>query len=322
EVLFKLVEISDVFITNYRAAGIKRLGLDYQSLSKVNPKLIYAQAYGFGKEGPDAEKPAIDRAVQSRGGIRSASGEPGRPPAQILTGFADQVAASILAFGISLALLVRERTGLGQEVDTSLLGSQTWLGTHPLQNYLWSGQTSTPVARKETKTPLMNDYRCQDGKWLSLAMVDSEAYWPNLCAIMGLETLEKDPRFESPEKRAENSRELIAIFDKTFAGKPREEWEKRLSERDLGWAPVNNYADVAADPQVIANDYIVDFDHPREGSVKVVGLPVKLSKTPGKIRMAAPELGQHNEEVLLELGYSQSDIAKIRKEGIFSRLST
>lgn len=321
EIIYRLAEKSDVFVTNYREVAVKELAVDYATLSRINPRLIYAVGYGFGKYGPDRDKPALDLAAQARGGIWSISGEPGEPPAIIGAGMADQVGGGMLAYAIMLALFARERTGLGQEVSTSLLGSQTWLGSVVLQHYLFTGQASTQilskVARKEARNPLWSIYECQDGKWICLAMLGADPYWPDFCKVMDIEHLEKDPRFENQLKRAENATELIAILDERFASKPREEWMKHLSERELIWAPVNDYADVAADPQVVANDYIVDFDHPSHGQVKLVGIPVKLSKTPGQIRMPAPEFGQHTEEVLIEIGgYSWEELEKLREDEI------
>jgi len=321
EIIYRLVEKSDVFVANFREAAVKELKVDYATLSQINPRLIYAMGYGFGKEGPEKDKPALDFAAQARGGIWSISGEPGEPPARIGAGMADQVGGGMLAYGIMVALFARERTGLGQEVNSSLLGSQAWLGSVVLQHYLFTGQAVpraiSRVARKEAGNPLWSVYECQDGKWICLAMLGADPYWPDFCQVMGIEHLEKDPKFENQLVRAQNSAELIAILDERFASKTREEWMKRLNERELIWAPVNDYADVAADPQMVANDYIVDFEHPSHGQVKLVGIPVKLSKTPGQVRMPAPEFGQHTEEVLIEIGgYSWEDIGVLRDKEV------
>jgi len=320
EIIYRLVEKSDVFVTNYREAAVKELGMDCAALTGLNARLIYAIGHGFGRYGPDSEKPALDFAAQARGGIWSISGEPGEPPARIGAGMADQVGAGILAYGIMLALFARERTGEGQEVNTSLLGSQAWLGSVVLQHYLFSGEavpSVSRVSRKEIKNPLWSVYECQDGKWVCLAMLGSDPYWSDFCWVMGIEHLEKDPRFENQLTRMENATELITILDGRFASKVREDWIQRFNERELIWAPVNDYADLSADPQMRANDYIVDFEHPTHGPVKMVGIPVKLSKMPGQIRRPAPEPGQHTEEILIEIGdYSWEDIARLRDEEI------
>jgi crotonobetainyl-CoA:carnitine CoA-transferase CaiB-like acyl-CoA transferase len=319
DIVYRLVEKADVFATNYRRSALARLGMEYQTLSGHNPKLIYAVGCGFGKKGADSDKPALDLAAQARGGIMSIVGEPGQPPSPVGVGLADQIGAGLLAYGIMLALFARERTGRGQEVDVSLLGGQAWLGSLALQEYLFYGKELGPlgkVSRREVRNPLWNTYRARDGKWLCLSMLVSEPYWPDFCKAMGLEALENDSRFESHAAREENARELIALLDELFATATRDEWAKRLGRRELIWEPVKDYGEVAADPQMQENEYIVDFDHPVYGPVKEVGLPVQLGQTPGKIRRPAPELGQHTEEVLLEAGYSWEEIARLREEKV------
>jgi len=317
EIVYRLAETSDVFVTNYRRNAVGKLRVDYQTLSQYNPGIIYAIGSGFGRRGPDRDKPALDLAAQARGGIMSIIGEPSQPPAPVGVGLADQVAAGLLAYGITLALFARERTGRGQEVDISLLAGQAWLGALALQDYLFYGKDHGPlgkVSRASTRNPLWNVYRTKDDEWLCLAMLVSEPYWTDFCVVMGIEGLEKDPRFESHTAREENAAELISILDQRFASETRDEWVRRLGQRELLWEPVRDYAEVAADPQMTENEYIVDFDHPVHGMVKEVGIPLKLSNTPGKIRKPAPELGQHTEEVLLEIGYTWEEIAKLREE--------
>ena len=313
KVIYKLLETYDVFVTNFREQAVNRLGMDYESLSAERPTLVYALAYGFGREGPDSGRPALDLAAQARGGIWSVSGEPDQPPPRIGAGMADQVGAGILAYGIMLALFARERTGKGQQVNTSLLGSQAWLGSLSLQAYLFYGRTAAPVSRDKSGNPLWSIYKCRDGKWICLAMLGSDPYWHEFCAAAEIEHIENDPKFESHVIRTANAVELIQILDEKFGSEDRAYWVERFNSTDLIWAPANDYAEVAADSQMTTNNYIVNVDHPTHGNVKMVGPPVRLSETPGGIKRPAPEYGQHTEEVLLELGYSWDDISRLNE---------
>lgn len=316
EVIHRLLETHDVFVSNFRESAIKKLEMDYASLKSRCPQLIHAIAYGWGKEGPEAHKPALDLAAQARGGIWSVSGEPGQPPPRIGAGMADQIGGAMLAYGILLAIIARYRTGKGQEVNTSLLGSQAWLGSLGLQAYLYFGFTTPPVARDKGGNPFWNIYQCKDGKWIVLAMLFSDPYWEEFCEATGIKHLLNDEKFKDHVTRTENAVELIQIFDKVFADRNRDEWVRIYEDTDLIWGLVQDYEEVANDPQMTANDYIVDFDHPSHGPVKMVGLPVKLSETPGKIWRPAPGFGEHNQEILLELGYSWDDIEKLVIDGV------
>ena len=323
EIVYKLAQRSDVFLTNYLRGTVETLGMEYQTISRYNPGIIYAIGSGFGPMGPDHDKTCLDVAAQARGGIWSITGEPDQPPVLVGGGMADQVGAGLLAYGIVLALFARERTGEGQEVDVSLLAGQAWLGALGLQQYLFYGEVEalSRVSRASATNPLWNVYRTKDHKWLCLGMLVSDVYWSAFCEVMGIKELEKDPQFESHEARAEHAEELVSILDERFATATRQEWVKRFSEQDrllerkLIWEPFRDYAEVASDPQMYANDYIVEFEHPVRGQEKWVGIPVKLSKTPGSIRMPGPELGQHTEEVLLELGYDWGQIVELREAG-------
>lgn len=318
EVIYRLVEKSDVFVQNFRPGVMERLKLDYKTLSQFNPGIIYASGTGWGSKGPDAKKPAFDVLAQGRGGMLSVSGEPDEPPPLIqVNGAADWVGASLLAYGIMVALFNRERHGIGQEVEVSLLGSQAFMGQLGFQRYLFSGKAPRRVSRKAVGNPFWNTYQASDSKWLIIAALQSQRFWPFLCKALGIGELENDSRFNSIESRKENSVELVGILDGVFATRPRAEWIDRLEKVDVPCAPVNDYADLANDTQMLANDYIVDFDHPTAGAVKLVGIPVRLSKTPGKLRIGAPEFGQHTEEVLLEIGeYSWEEIAELKSQEV------
>ncbi|MBI3953852.1 MAG: CoA transferase, partial [Chloroflexi bacterium] len=314
EALYRLVPRSDVFVSNYRPATLAQLGLDYSRLRELNPRLIYALATGFGLAGPDRERPAFDIAAQARGGLLSVSGN--GPPGPIGAGMADQYGATCLAYGIMVALWMRERTGEGQFLDSSLLGCQAFLGNLPLQSYLFTRTILPKRDRSEVLNPLWNFYRTRDERWFILAMVQSDPYWHTFCDTLGLQALEKEPRFQDHATREGSAPELIAILDKLFVTRSAQEWSELFRGRDLVWEVVRTYDEVAADPQLRENGYLQPFDHPVVGPVEYVGQPVHWENGEARVRLGAPELGQHTEEVLRELaGYTWEELEALRDAG-------
>jgi crotonobetainyl-CoA:carnitine CoA-transferase CaiB-like acyl-CoA transferase len=319
EILRELVARSDVFVQNFRQGVAARLGLDYASLREHNPKLIYASATGYGPMGPDSGQPSYDHLGLARSGIMMAAGEPDMPPLAIAGGVADQMGAVMLAYGILAALLARERHGVGQEVDASHLGSMMWLQGLSLSCLLMAGFPFPRTFRSRAFNPLWNHYRCADEGWIALAMLQSDRYWADFARAIGRPELVDDERFRDAAARAANGEACVAILDELFASLPRAEWLERLqqAEGDFIFTVVNSPGDLPDDAQVRANDYVVDFEHPQYGKTRVLGLPVRLGETPGSVRTAAPELGQHTEELLLEvLGYDWERVTALRERGV------
>jgi crotonobetainyl-CoA:carnitine CoA-transferase CaiB-like acyl-CoA transferase len=297
----------------------ERLGLDYATLREHNPRLIYANASGYGPKGPDSEEPSFDHLGLARSGIMLAAGEPEMPPLAVAGGIADQMGGGMLAYGVLAALVARERHGVGQEVDASHLGSMTWLQGLSVSCRLMAGFALPRNFRSQAGNPLWNHYQCKDGRWLALAMLQSDRYWPDFCRAIGRPELATDERFEGGYQRAQNREAAIAILDQVFATRTRDEWIAQLSESegDFIFTIVNSVDELPEDPQVLANDYVVDFDHPQHGPTRVLGIPVQLGETPGAVRLAAPELGQHTEEILLDvLGYDWERITELRKREV------
>ena len=317
EIIYRLVEKSDVFITNFRSQATARLGLDYGTLSQYNPRLIYAPISCFGPKGPDSQSPGFDLLAQARSGLMAACTELGMPPIMLSTGIADQLGAIMTAYGVMAALLTRERTGVAQQVNVSLLGSMIPLLGLAVSGTLLLGEEIRTQSRTSAKNPMYNWYKCKDGKWIVLALLQQDEYWPKLCNALGVPELIRDPRFENSNKRGENCEELIRVFDTIFVTKTYEEWARGFRQEDLLFSTINALSDLSSDPQVLENEYIVDFAHPVLGPVKFVGLPVQFSKTPGTLRLCSPELGQHTEEVLLEVGgYTWEEINKLADQGV------
>ncbi|MFQ5924543.1 MAG: CaiB/BaiF CoA transferase family protein [Dehalococcoidia bacterium] len=318
EILYRLVEKSDVFVHNFRQGVAERLGIDYETLSRYNPRLIYAHASASGPQGPDSAKTGMDYTFQARSGLMASIGEPDLPPQRAPPGIADQMGATMLSYAILVALIARERKGVGQKVEASALGSMIWLQQLTLGQFFMLGAPPPSLGRREAANPLWNHYQCQDEKWIVLAMLQSDRYWADLCQVLGREDLATDPKFDDMFRRSENHEELIDILDEIFRSKPRDEWMGMLKEGgDFIFGPVNSPLDLAQDPQVVANHYIAEFDHPSLGAIKLVGIPFHFSETPGELRLPAPEFGQHTEEVLLEIGgYSWEEIEKLRIEEV------
>ncbi|MFC1919181.1 CaiB/BaiF CoA transferase family protein [Chloroflexota bacterium] len=320
DVIYRLVKNSHIFLHNLRQSGVERLGVDYETLHKHNPLIIYASGSSFGKRGPDRDATGYDIISQARGGIMSVNGPPDRPPMPVGGGYipvGDQAAAMLLAYGVALAIIARERTGKGQEVHVSMLSGLLALQNWRFEGYLATGEIPQRVHGFQSPNPLYDIYQAQDGEWIALSMTQSDVFWSRFCKVLNIESLEFDSRFNSHQNRIENRDSLVPLIQKVFSIRSRAEWTKLFMEHDLQFAPVNNYADLAVDPQVIENNYVVQLDHPIAGPVNVLSVPVELSETPGTVGKAAPELGQHTEEVLTELGgYTQQEIVELMGLGV------
>jgi len=318
EVVYRLVAKSDVFVQNFRKGVADRLGLGYDALREHNEKLIYASATGYGPEGPDSGEPSFDQLGLARSGIMFAAGEPDMDPQPIGGGIADQMGAVMLAYGVLAALIARNTHGIGQKVDGSHLGSMAWLQGLSMSSKLINGSAFPRTFRKRAGNPLWNHYKCADGKWIALGMLQSDRYWPDFTKAIGRPELESDERFSDMGARAANTEACVRELDTTFATKTRGEWMQILHDGgDFIFTVVNTLDDLEDDPQMQANGYITEIPHPALGSLKYLGCPVNLSETPGEVREPAPELGQHTELVLTEeLGYSWDDIATLREQGV------
>ncbi len=317
QLIYALVAKADVFVQNFRHGVAKKLGLDYERLQNYNPSLVYANCTGYGRKGKQASQPALDPTIHAASGMMLGIGEADMPPIHLPGGMSDQTTGIMLAYGIMVGLFYKERTGIGQEIDVSMLGTMISVQTNNILYTLLSNKSRERQLRTKPGNPLVNHYRCKDGHWLLLAMFQPDKYWPAFCRALGREDLAEDPRFCDLKRRGENSTELVAIIDTVLATKTREAWLDIFAAEDLIYSSIRDYLEVVNDPQVMENEFIVEVDHPSLGKLREIGFPVKLSKTPGTIREPAPQLGQHTEEILIDLlGMSWEEIERLRDQEV------
>jgi len=312
EIIYRLVKTADIFAQNFRPGVIERLGFGYEALSRINPGIICLNGSGFGRRGPSRERPGYDMVGQAMGGIMSIfTGPPDSPPQMIAAGVCDQTGGFLLSFGALLALFDRERTGYGQEVDMSLISSALALQGCAFQASLLAGQLPKMRGRI-TPAVFSAGFKAEDGKSFIFQTTDNEKR-EKVFEIAGLD---KDPkRFDTWEKIAQSHEGVLDALEAAFSTKPRDEWLKLLEEADVVCAPVYTHTEIAAAPEVIENEYVVEVNHPTEGPIRVLNNPIQLSKRRARIGVA-PEHGQHTEEILRETGYSEVEIADLRKQEV------
>jgi crotonobetainyl-CoA:carnitine CoA-transferase CaiB-like acyl-CoA transferase len=314
-VFMRLVASADVFVTNFRIAAVERLGLSYDALSAVNPRIVYVQASGFGPAGPDAGAGAFDFLAQARGGFASTNGEPDDPPLPTQVPIADQVGALHAAIAALTGLVSRNITGHGVKLDTSLLGSQISLQAFDVATHLFTNRLR-PRAYRGGSRPFWREYRAGDGKWFVIGMLLDRA-WEDVCGVISRPDLVSDERFDTYIRRiGTNSEALIAILDEAFLAAGAREWVDRLNAIGMFAALIQDYGEVAADPQVVANGYVHEVEHPGHNPVRMPGIGISVDNEPVTITHLAPQHGEHTEEVLLQAGYTWDEIAQLATAGV------
>lgn len=315
EVFLRLAAGADVLINNFRISAIERLGLGYEALSAVNPQIVYVHASGFGPSGPDADAGAFDILAQARGGFASTNGEPDDPPLPAQVPIADQAGALHATIAILTGLVSRNLTGRGMKLDTSLLGSQISLQAFDIATHLFSGRLR-PRSERGGSRPFWRLYRAGDGKWFVIGMLLDRA-WPDVAHAIGRPELAEDERFSTYIGRVGTHGDaLIAIFDEVFLTASAQVWVDRLNAIGVFAAVVQDYAEVAADPQAAANGYIHEVAYPGHDPVRLPGIGISVDGEPVRITRLAPHHGEHTEEVLLQAGYTWDEIARLRETGV------
>ena len=317
EIVHKLVKNADVFVQNFRKGVAERLEMDYETLKKINPMLIYATASGFGPEGPDAELGSLDGCGQARAGLMMSATPPwAKHPISVRGAPSDQVGGITLCLGVLSALLARSTKGIGQKVEVSHLSSTMWLQGLAVGMDLMIGQHMPTLNRESIRNYMYNIYLCKDDCWIRISNPQPARYWKPFVEAMGLEYVLEDPRFDGVEDGAAGSPELLKLIEDAFATKTFEEWDQIFRKYGFIYAKIQTISELKDDPQVIANNYITEFDHPAIGPVKVCNFPVAFSETPAVLWKEAPELGQDTEMILTEeLGYDWDDITKLQDAG-------
>jgi len=313
-VLERLVKRADVVIENYRPDVKFRLGLDYESLAKINPRIVLASISGFGQDGPYRDRPGFDQIAQGMSGIMSVTGAPGEGPMRVGAAVADVAAGLFAALGIMTALLEREHSGKGQWVQSSLLSAGIALLDFQAARYTMKGDVPGQVGNDHPTSMPTSAYKTADG-YINVA-ASGDGMWTRICQLFNRPELASDERFRTNELRAKNRTALNGEMNQALAGRTSAEWIEALNKIGVPCGPIYKMDEVFADPQVKHLSAAAEVNHPRLGRLRILNQAVKLSRTPATLKTATPEIGQHTDEVLRELEYSDAEIAQLRKQGV------
>lgn len=314
EIARRMARASDALVQNFRPGALERMGLGYEQVREINPAIVYCTISGFGATGPYARRGGFDLVAQGMSGLMSVTGHPGGPPTKVGVPVTDLNAGSFAAIGILTAYINRLRTGRGQHVDTSLLEGGVAYTFWESAIYFATGRSPTPKGSAHQLNAPYQAFRTTDGH-INIGAAN-QATWERLCAAIGRDELLTDARFAEPRLRMDNLDALVATLQDTFAQRTSGEWLAALDAAGVPAGPIYDIEAVYADPQVQAREMRVETDHPIAGRVSGIGIPVKLSDTPGTVRRPAPTLGQHTNEALRELGYTTAEINAMRSDGV------
>ncbi len=317
ELVRRMAERSDVFVTNLIQGRRERYGLTYEDVRAVNPRAVYASFSGYGSRGPDQNRPGFDYAAfWARSGLMGLLGEPPSPPPLCRGGQGDHTSALNLLAAVLVGLRLRDQTGEGQHVEVTLQGTGMWTLAGDLQAALVAREQPARHDRSRPANPIWNSYRTGDGEWVLLVMPQPDPYWPRFCRALGEPDWAADPRYDSLAKRREHTVALTAAIEARFAVRPLAEWARRLDAEGLIWAPVAKLTDVIDDPQAREMGWFTTLDHPTLGRFETLATPFHVYGADVRPRGPAPEVGQHTLELLAELGIEGDELARLAVDGV------
>lgn len=314
EIFYRLAREADVILENFRPGTVEKLGVDYATVSRLNPRIIFCSVSGFGQKGPYKDRPAMDPIIQAMGGIMGITGDPRTGPLKVGSPISDLIAPLLATIGILGALRVRDRTGHGQKIEISMLDSIIF-SLIPREGYYFIKGSSLPLTgNQHFQIAPCNTFRARDGRYV-MVIAHTQKHWVNLCENLGHASLAEDPRFQDNALRLKNVDNLNQLLARVFSEKNQQEWVERLAQKGVMIAPVYNFEQLFQDPQVLQDAMVVEIDHPVAEKIKVLRTPINLSKNPLSIKRPPPLLGQHTEEILLEAGYTKEEIQQQKKNG-------
>jgi CoA:oxalate CoA-transferase len=305
EIFRRLVKQSDVILENFRPDVMPKLGFAFDALRQINPGIIYCGVSGFGKDGPYALRPSFDFIAQGMSGLMSVTGFPDREPVRVGIPISDSIAALYAAYGIVLALLARQRTGQGQEVQVSLVDGVLSLLAFQADSFFGRGESPERLGNDHPVSSPYGTYKALDG-YINIAP-PGDAMWERLARALGLEHLIRDPRFLTNDLRRENRAEIDRIINEITSKRPMADWIDELNKVGVPCGPIYHLAQAFADPQIRHQNMVLELEQP-SGRVKTLGFPLKLSATPAALHRPSPQLGEHTEEILINLGFSTADV--------------
>jgi formyl-CoA transferase/CoA:oxalate CoA-transferase len=314
EIVKKLVEKSDVVVENFRPGVAEQLGISYDNLSKINPRIIYCSISGFGQSGPYRDKPGYDLIALAMSGLMSITGEPNRPPVKFGVPIADLTTALFAALSIVSALYWREKTGRGQYIDMALLDAQVLLLSHQAFNYFATGEEPRRMGSAHPNIVPYQAFETSDG--YIIVTVGSEKLWEQFCKAIGRPDLIENPKFRTNADRVINREELIEELERVFKPKPTRFWIEELEKAGVPAAPILTVGQVLNDEHVRYRGMVLEIEHPEAGVIKMLGTPFKMSVTPGVVRSPPPTRGQHTFEILRELGFDDEEIIELKSKHV------